>query len=52
MENEFTNKGIAILYKKTNFTTKSQNLQLGFLSENLVQVKLKHSIKIKNLQYK
>jgi uncharacterized hydrophobic protein (TIGR00271 family) len=32
MENEFTNKGIAILYKKTNFNASPKNLQLGFLS--------------------
>lgn len=33
MENEFTNKGIAILYKKTNFNTKPKKLQLGVLSK-------------------
>lgn len=33
MENEFTNKGIAILYKKTNFNSKPKKLQLGVLSK-------------------
>ncbi len=33
MENEFTNKGIAILYKKTKFNEKPKKLQLGFLSK-------------------
>jgi uncharacterized hydrophobic protein (TIGR00271 family) len=32
MENEFTNRGIAILYKKTDFNASPKNLQLGFLS--------------------
>ncbi len=31
MENEFTNKGIAILYKKTKFNEKPKKLELGFL---------------------
>jgi hypothetical protein len=47
MENEFTNKGIAILYKKTNFNASPKTCNLAFFREDLVQVKLKHSIKIK-----
>lgn len=33
MENEFTNKGIAILYKKTSFNASPKKLQLGVLSK-------------------
>lgn len=49
MENEFTNKGIAILYKKTNFNSKPKKLQLGVLSKrfsddeiNVLNQKLKN----------
>ncbi len=33
METEFTNKGIAILYKKTKFNVSPKKLELGFLSK-------------------
>jgi len=33
MENELTNKGIAILYKKTNFNSKPKKLQLAVLTK-------------------
>lgn len=41
MENEFTNKGIAILYKKTNFNTTPKKLQLGFLSKRFSEDEIK-----------
>ncbi|AWG22081.1 TIGR00341 family protein [Flavobacterium faecale] len=33
MENEFSNKGIAILYKRTAFNTSPKKLELGFLTK-------------------
>lgn len=41
MENEFTNKGIAILYKKTNFNAKPKKLQLGVLSKRFSDEEIK-----------
>jgi uncharacterized hydrophobic protein (TIGR00271 family) len=41
MENEFTNKGIAILYKKTNFNSKPKKLQLGVLSKRFSDDEIK-----------
>jgi uncharacterized hydrophobic protein (TIGR00271 family) len=41
MENEFTNKGIAILYKKTNFNSKPKTLQLGVLSKRFTDPEIK-----------
>jgi uncharacterized hydrophobic protein (TIGR00271 family) len=41
MENEFTNKGITILYKKTNFNASPKKLQLGFLSKRFTEDEIK-----------
>ncbi|MFT5963525.1 MAG: hypothetical protein ACI9L6_000227 [Flavobacterium sp.] len=40
MGNKFTNKGITILYKKTDFNTGPKNLQLGFLSRKFSSNKI------------
>jgi hypothetical protein len=40
MENEFTNKRIAILYKKTNCNASQKKLQLGFLSRRFIDDKI------------
>jgi uncharacterized hydrophobic protein (TIGR00271 family) len=52
MENEFTNKGIAILYKKTDFNASPKNLQLGFLSRRFSPDEIKtlnHKLKSYNI---
>ncbi|MGO4819746.1 TIGR00341 family protein [Flavobacterium sp. W22_SRS_FP1] len=41
MENEFTNKGIAILYKKTDFNKNPKKLELGFLSRRFSTEEIK-----------
>jgi uncharacterized hydrophobic protein (TIGR00271 family) len=41
MENEFTNKGIAILYKKTNFNSRPKQLQLGVLAKRFSDEEIK-----------
>jgi hypothetical protein len=41
-DNEFSNKGIAILYKKTKFNQKPKELELGFLTKNIVQLRLRN----------
>ena len=41
IENEFSNKGIAILYKKTKFTEKPKKLDLGFLSKKFTAPEIK-----------
>jgi uncharacterized hydrophobic protein (TIGR00271 family) len=41
MENELTNKGIAILYKKTDFNKNPKKLQLGFLSRRFSDEEIK-----------
>jgi hypothetical protein len=41
MENEFTNKGIAILYKKTNFNSRPKQLQLGVLAKRFSEQEIK-----------
>ncbi|HEY4616566.1 MAG TPA: TIGR00341 family protein [Flavobacterium sp.] len=41
MDNEFTSKGIAVLYKKTNFNAKPKKLQLGFLSKRFSDDEIK-----------
>jgi TRAP-type uncharacterized transport system fused permease subunit len=43
MENEFTYKWIAILYKKTNFNSMQKNCNLVFLRNDLVTKKSKYS---------
>jgi hypothetical protein len=41
IETEFSNKGIAILYKKTKFTEKPKKLDLGFLSKKFTAPEIK-----------
>ncbi|MCW2121224.1 TIGR00341 family protein [Flavobacterium sp. 7A] len=41
MENEFTNKGIAILYKKTLFNQSPKKLELGFLTKKFSDKEIK-----------
>ncbi|MFT5251677.1 MAG: putative hydrophobic protein (TIGR00271 family) [Flavobacteriales bacterium] len=41
IETEFSNKGIAILYKKTKFTEKPKKLDLGFLSKKFTALEIK-----------
>ena len=41
METEFTNKGIAILYKKTKFSENPKKLELGFLSKRFNESEIK-----------
>lgn len=41
IENEFSNKGIAILYKKTKFTESPKKLELGFLSKKFTDKQIK-----------
>ncbi|CAM3069737.1 TIGR00341 family protein [Flavobacterium frigoris] len=40
-ENEFSNKGIAILYKKTKFNQNPKKLELGFLSKRYSAAEIK-----------
>lgn len=40
-DNEFTNKGIAVLYKKTKFNQNPKILELGFLSKRYSAVEIK-----------
>lgn len=41
METEFTDKGIAILYKKTKFNENPKKLELGFLTKRLNEEEIK-----------
>ncbi|MCG9790891.1 TIGR00341 family protein [Flavobacterium algicola] len=41
MENEFTNKGITILYKKTLFSQNPKKLELGFLTKKFSDKEIK-----------
>ncbi|WP_366182772.1 TIGR00341 family protein [Flavobacterium ovatum] len=41
MENEFTNKGIAIMYKKTLFNRSPKKLELGFLTKKFTDKEIK-----------
>ncbi|WP_369752198.1 TIGR00341 family protein [Flavobacterium sp. WC2409] len=41
METEFTNKGIAILYKKTKFNVSPKKLELGFLTKRYSEKEIK-----------
>lgn len=41
MENEFTNKGIAIMYKKTVFNRNPKKLELGFLTKKFTVNEIK-----------
>lgn len=41
LETEFSNKGIAILYKKTKFTENPKKLDLGFLSKKFTAPEIK-----------
>jgi uncharacterized hydrophobic protein (TIGR00271 family) len=41
MEKEFSNKGIAILYKKTKFTQNPKKLELGFLTKKFTDKEIK-----------
>ncbi|WP_367754130.1 TIGR00341 family protein [Flavobacterium sp. WC2430] len=41
METEFTNKGIAILYKKTKFNVSPKKLELGFLTKRYSDKEIK-----------
>lgn len=41
METEFTNKGIAILYKKTKFNVSPKKLELGFLTKRFSDKEIK-----------
>lgn len=41
METEFTNKGIAILYKKTKFNVSPKKLELGFLTKKFSDKEIK-----------
>ncbi|WP_418263287.1 TIGR00341 family protein [Flavobacterium faecale] len=41
LENEFTNKGIAILYKKTKFNQNPKKLELGFLTKKFTEKEIK-----------
>jgi hypothetical protein len=40
-DNEFSNKGIAILYKKTKFNQKPKQLELGFLTKKYNATEIK-----------
>jgi hypothetical protein len=40
-DNEFSNKGIAILYKKTKFNQKPKKLELGFLTKRYSEDEIK-----------
>lgn len=49
IETEFSNKGIAILYKKTKFTENPKKLDLGFLSKKFTEPEIKTlNAKLKN----
>lgn len=50
IENEFSNKGIAILYKKTKFNDSPKKLELGFLSKKFTDKQIK-DFNIKLTQY-
>lgn len=41
IENEFTEKGYTIVYKKTNFNSKSKKLELAFLSRRFSKLEIK-----------